>query len=116
MGTMKTRLLSSLMIVSLAATAAFAKPPGGGRGPAIDGQVTELEKKVQSDLTSGALTKPDADELKRELDQVHTTMTNEPSLTEATRRDLREKLSKIRHDLQLKESLAKGLASPSATP
>jgi len=64
------------------------------------------------------LTKADGDELNRAIGEVRRVETSEPSLTGATRRDLREKLSKIQKDLERKENQAKALASasPSATP
>ena len=84
----------------------------------MDKQIKELTKKVDADLATGALTKPDGDELKREIKHVETVAQSKPTLTPATRRNLREQLSKIQNDLGRKEDQAKALpsAGPSATP
>jgi len=111
---MKTSLVSSLLIVTLAA-AAIAAPDAA---PFINKQIRELNQKVDSDLASGALTQADGDELKRQISGVQNLERSEPSLTPATRRDMREKLSAITKDLERKEAQSKALASPSpsATP
>jgi hypothetical protein len=110
---MKTPILSSLLVLVIG-TAALADADA----PFIDKQIKELTKKVDGDLTAGALTQPDADELKRAISHVQSIRDSEPSLTGRTRRDLREELSKIQKDLDRKEAQAKALASasPSATP
>ena len=111
---MKTPLLSLATLVAIAAIATAAPDAA----PFINKQIKELERKVSGDIASGALTKADGDELKREIGEVNRVESSEPSLTGATRRDLREKLSKIQKDLERKENQAKALASasPSATP
>ena len=83
---MKISLLSSLALLSLAAGAMAA--------PGIDVQLTKLEKRVDNDLASGALTKSDGDELKREIGHVKSIKDTEPRLTRATRRDLRQDVAK----------------------
>jgi hypothetical protein len=107
--------LVSLTVLFAIASVAVAAPDSA---PFINKQLKELERKVTEDLASGALTKTDGDELTREIGQVRTVETSEPSLTGATRRDLREKVSKIQKDLERKEAQAKAIASasPSATP
>jgi len=107
---MKTPLFSLATLLAMAAASMAA--------PFINKQLVELEKKVGSDLAGGALTKADGDELKREIKEVRTVEDSEPSLTRKTRRDLREKVSKIQKDLERKETQGKALgsASPSATP
>jgi hypothetical protein len=111
---MKTPLFSLATLIAIAAVAVAAPDAA----PFINKQIKELEKQVSSDLASGALTKADGDELNRAIGEVRRVETSEPSLTGATRRDLREKLSKIQKDLERKENQAKALASasPSATP
>ena len=111
---MKTPILSSLLLFAIAA-GAVADPDAA---PFINHQLKELEKKVDGDLAAGALTKNDGDELKREIGQARSTEASLPSLTPATRRNLREQISKIQKDLELKENQDKALGSPSpsATP
>ena len=109
---MKTRIVSSLLLIALAA-GALAAP---GEAPFIDKELKALDTKVDADLAAGALTKPDGDELKREIGEVRSVEASGPTLTHATRRDLKEKISKIHKDLDLKESQAKALSSPSPTP
>ena len=91
---------------------------GATAEPPINKEISQLEKKIDADLASGALTKPDGDELKLEVNEVKRVESSEPSLTLATRRDLRQKLSKLRKDLDLKENQEKalGAASPAASP
>jgi septal ring factor EnvC (AmiA/AmiB activator) len=109
---MKTPLISSGLLLALAAGALADPDPA----PFINKQIAELNKKVDADLTTGALTQADADELKREISHVQDIEQSEPSLTVRTRRDLRQQLSKIDQDLKRKEDQAKALASPSPTP
>jgi hypothetical protein len=109
---MKTAILSSLILFAIAAGAAA----DADKAPYINSQLKKLETKVQNDLADGALTKPDGDELTREIGEVRSVETSEPSLTRATRRDLREKVAKIQKDLERKEGQAKALAGASASP
>jgi len=111
---MKTHIISLLSLAALS-TGALAGPDAA---PFINGQLKKLEKKVEADLAVGALTKNDGDELNREIASVRNVEQREPSLTRATRRDLREKVSKIQKDLERKEGQSKALssASPSVSP
>lgn len=111
---MKAFAISLLLLLPLARIASADPDPA----PFINGQIKQLNKKIADDLASGALTKADADELKREVDHVQKVEDSEPSLTPKTRANLREDLSKISKDLERKEAEAKamGSATPSPTP
>jgi len=111
---MKTPFFAFLSLLALA-TGAIAGPDSA---PFLNKQLKALEKKIDADLSAGALTKPDGDELKRAIDHVQSVENSEPTLTPATRRDLREKVTKIQKDLERKENQAKALpsASPSVSP
>ena len=108
---MKPRLFSLLMVIPLAAAVADPDP-----APFINKQIKDLTTKIASDLASGKLTQPDADELKKAVDHVKNVEASEPSLTPRTRADLREDLSKITQDLKRKEAQASALSSPSPSP
>lgn len=107
---MKTRVLSLLMVIPLAA--AIAEPDAA---PFINKQIKELTKQIADDLAAGKLSQSDADELKNQVDHVKNVEASEPSLTPRTRADLREDLSRITKDLERKEEQAKA-ASASPTP
>ena len=104
------------IVMLLAAAGGRAEEPEAA--PFIHHQIETLTKKVDGDLTAGALTKSDGDELKRSIQHVQSVVESEPSLTPRLRRDLREELSKIAKNLDRKEAQTKGLPSPSpsATP
>jgi hypothetical protein len=108
---MKTPIISSLVILALAA-GAMAEADA----PHIDKEIRELTKKVDGDLAAGSLTQSDGDELKREISHVQSIRQSEPILTHRTRRDLRQDLAKIHKDLERKETQAKSLPAPSPTP
>jgi len=112
---MKAPILLTLSLLAFALPA-FAVPPDDA--PMISKEVKRLEERIHKDTAAGALTTPDADELNREVEHVKGLVAKEPSLTPATRRDLREKLGRIRNSLDLKEMQAKALpsSSPSAAP
>jgi len=111
---MKTQVIFLLSLVALS-TIVLAEPD---RAPFINGQLKQLEAKVEKDLDTGKLTKSDGDELNRQIASVRRIEESEPSLTPRTRRGLREEVSKIQKNLERKEGQAKALASasPSATP
>ena len=109
---MKTHIISLLSLAALSA-GALAEPDAA---PFINGQLKQLEKKVDADLAAGALTKTDGDEINREIAEVRSVEASVPALTGRTRRDLREKVSKIQKDLERKEAQAKAGASASPTP
>jgi|ERR1700678_3868269 len=108
---MKPRLFSLLMVIPFAAALADPDP-----APFINHQIKELTKQIADDLTSGKLTKNDADELTQAVEHVKNVEASEPSLTPRTRADLREDLSRITKDLERKEDQSKALSSPSPTP
>jgi len=110
---MKTPILSCLILIALAG-AAVAQ----ANASSIAKQLDKLDAKVDADVADGALTKPDGDELKLEISEARSVETSDSTLTHGTRRNLRQKISKIHKDLALKEGQAKALASasPSATP
>jgi septal ring factor EnvC (AmiA/AmiB activator) len=83
---------------------------------ALDHQLAELSKRINGDVESHALTQPDADELNRDIARVQNVEQSEPTLTKATRRDLKEQVEKIKKSLDLKEAQAKALASSSPAP
>lgn len=109
---MKTRFLSSLLVIALGAAAVAATESA----PGVNKRLKKLEEKVDSDLAAGALTKPDGDELKREIAHVQQIEDEQSGLTGQTRRDLREDVAKIEKDLARKEATAKAMASASASP
>jgi len=109
---MKTHLITLLSVTALCA-GALAEPDAA---PFINGQLRQLENKVSADLTAGALTKNDGDELNREIANVRKIEESEPSLAPATRRALRQQVSRIQKDLERKEAQSKALASASPTP
>jgi len=109
---MKTFIFSLLALIAVTAWAA----PEPDAAPFINKQIKEITAKVASDLASGTLSKSDADELDRRVDHVKKIEASEPMLTPKTRRDMREDLSAIIHDLTLKEGTAKADASASPTP
>jgi hypothetical protein len=104
-----------LFIVLLLGVTAVGWAADPDTAPFIHHQIEALTKKVDGDLTAGALTKSDGDELKRSIQHVQSVVETEPSLTPRLRRDLREELSKIAKDLDRKEAQAKVLGSPSPT-
>jgi hypothetical protein len=108
---MKPRFFSLLMVIPFAAALADPDP-----APFINHQIKELTKQIADDLTSGKLTKNDADELTQAVEHVKNVEASEPSLTPRTRADLREDLSRITKDLERKEDQSKALSSPSPTP
>jgi ubiquinone biosynthesis protein UbiJ len=99
------------MVIPFAAALADPDP-----APFINHQIKELTKQIADDLTSGKLTKNDADELTQAVEHVKNVEASEPSLTPRTRADLREDLSRITKDLERKEDQSKALSSPSPTP
>ena len=112
---MKAPLFSTIILLAVAAA---GRASGPDAAPFINHQIDALTKKVDGDLAAGTLTQSDGDELKRAIQHVQDVEQSEPSLTRATRSDLREQLSKIHKDLERKEGQAKALASasPTATP
>lgn len=108
---MKPRLLLVLLLLPLAT--AMAAPDAA---PFINHQIKALTKQIADDLTTGKLTKTDADELTQQVQHVQDVENSEPSLTPRTRADLREDLSKITKDLARKEAQAAAMASASPSP
>ncbi len=107
---MKTSAIFILVLLAIGFTVRAVDPD---RAPFISHEIRAFTKKVDEDRTAGTLTQSDADELKRKIDRVKSVEQSEPSLTRATRRDLREELATLRKDLERKEGQGKALASPS---
>jgi len=106
---MKTCFISSIIVLSLgvASIALGAEP---------DKQLTALQAKVQNELSTGALTQSDADELSREIQHAESIADRGAALTHATKRDARQDVAKIEKDLARKEAVAKAMAAASASP
>jgi hypothetical protein len=108
---MKTHIVFFLSLTALSAGALA----GPDVAPFINGQLKQLENKISADLSAGALTKNDGDELTREIASVRKVEESEPSLTGRTRRNLRQEVSRIQKNLERKEAQSRALASASPT-
>lgn len=115
---MRNWTLVSAALFSFALFAAAAPDAA----PLVDARSKALEKKIQADLASGAISKIDGDELQRKLSRVkrmEEDAQRSGRITGKTRGDLRESLAKLDEDLARKEKQQKAAmaaASPSATP
>lgn len=113
---MKTLLYSALVIFGIAASGLAANTTNGSEPPsAITGELQDLSKKVSDDLTAGTLSKPDADELQSEINQMATEVSNLPTITATTRRTFETRIGRIKKDIALREAQA-GASHGDPTP
>jgi hypothetical protein len=63
-------LIGAASALALTATAASAQPMGGGRWVSIQQREVQLERRIESGVRRGDLTRPEARRLYRELRQV----------------------------------------------
>ena len=100
------------LLLPMTATLFVTAAAYAGPKEAVDG----FTKRLNDDIAANALTKPDADELKREIGQMQAIMEQDPNRTKKTNRDLERLSTKISKDFDRKEAQAKAEAAQSPTP
>ena len=108
------RLIAFATGLALASAHLAAQDPA----PNLKHRIETTGKKINADIASGALTKTDGDELRRELDRIkRIDAEGEQSgrLTRKTRVDIFRDFQKLQKDLARKELQAQALKA-SATP